>query len=66
MMAKAFDRIVVTHKTSLTTARIEIGQSNPLGRKVQPQNTSALMDFFCSARSQIYTNIDLQINSGAD
>ena len=66
MMTNAFDRIAAARKISLAEARAEIARSNPQGRIVQPGEVAALIDFFCSDRAPGFTNVDVQINAGAD
>lgn len=66
MMTDAFDRIAAARNISRTEARAEIERSNPQGRIVQPDEIAALIDFFCSDRAPGFTNVDVQINAGAD
>lgn len=66
MMTDAFHRIAAARSISLVEARAEIERSNPQGRIVQPSEVAALVDFFCSDRAPGFTNVDVQINAGAD
>lgn len=66
MMTNAFHRIAAADKISLAEARARIETSNPQGRIVQPGEVAALVDFFCSERAPGFTNVDIQINAGAD
>ena len=66
MMTDAFHRIARTQAVSLAEARAEIAHSNPQGRIVQAAEVAALIDFFCSDRAPGLTNVDVQINAGAD
>ena len=66
MMTNAFHRIAAAGEISLADARARIETSNPQGRIVQPQEVAALVDFFCSDRVPAFTNVDVQINAGAD
>ena len=66
MMTHAFDRIAAARNISRTEARAEIERSNPQGRIVQPGEVAALIDFFCSDLAPGFTNVDVQINAGAD
>ena len=65
-MTIAFDRIAAARNISLAEARVEIERSNPQGRIVQSGEVAALIDFFCSDRAPGFTNVDVQINAGAD
>lgn len=66
MMSRAFERIAAAGQMTLAEARAEIEHSNPQGRIVQPGEVAALIDFFCSDRAPGFTNVDVQINAGAD
>lgn len=66
MMAKAFDRIAAERQITREAARAELSRSNPQGRIVQPQEVAAMIDFFCSENAPALTNVDIQINAGAD
>jgi NAD(P)-dependent dehydrogenase (short-subunit alcohol dehydrogenase family) len=64
--ARAFTRIAAAGQITLAEARAKIAHSNPQGRIVQPGEVAALIDFFCSDRAPGFTNVDVQINAGAD
>lgn len=66
MMASAFDRIAEERGISLVEARAVLAASNPQGRIVQPEEIAAMVDFFCSDNAPALTNVDIQINAGAD
>ncbi len=66
MMAAAFDRIAAERQISAAQARAALTASNPQGRIVQPGEVAAMVDFFCSALAPGLTNVDVQINAGAD
>lgn len=66
MMAKAFDRIAAARGISRDAARTVLSASNPQGRIVQPEEVAAMVDFFCSEAAPGLTNVDVQINAGAD
>lgn len=66
MMENAFDRITKTKGITRDAARAEISASNPQGRIVQPGEVAAMVDFFCSEAAPGLTNVDIQINAGAD
>jgi NAD(P)-dependent dehydrogenase (short-subunit alcohol dehydrogenase family) len=66
MMAKAFERIAAAENISLVQARASIESSNPQGRIVQAAEVAATVDFFCSEAAPALTNVDIQINAGAD
>lgn len=66
MMAAAFDRIAAERDISLAEARAVLAASNPQGRIVQPDEIAAMVDFFCSDQAPGLTNVDIQINAGAD
>lgn len=66
MMAAAFDRISQARGITTGQARAVIEASNPQGRIVQPSEIAAMVDFFCSEAAPALTNVDVQINAGAD
>ena len=66
MMENAFDRIAKAKGITRDAARAEISASNPQGRIVQPGEVAAMVDFFCSEAAPGLTNVDIQINAGAD
>lgn len=66
MMENAFDRIATAQGIPRDAARAVIAGSNPQGRIVQPTEVAALVDFFCSDSALGLTNVDIQINAGAD
>lgn len=66
MMGKAFDRIAAAQGITREAARATLAGSNPQGRIVQPGEIAALVDFFCSDAAPGFTNVDVQINAGAD
>lgn len=65
-LTRAFDRIADAEGISRAEARAGIAGSNPQGRIVQSGEVAALIDFFCSDRAPGFTNVDVQINAGAD
>ena len=66
MMAAAFNRIAAERGISVAEARAVLSASNPQGRIVQPDEIAAMVDFFCSDKAPGLTNVDVQINAGAD
>lgn len=66
MMENAFDRIATAQGITREAARAVIAGSNPQGRIVQPTEVAAIVDFFCSEAAPGLTNVDVQINAGAD
>ena len=66
MMANSITRIATNQGMTLTEARASLEASNPQGRLVQPEEVAAMVDFFCSPRAPGLTNVDIQINAGAD
>jgi len=66
MMEAAFDRIAKAQGISRDAARARLARSNPQGRLVQPSEIAAMVDFFCSDAAPGLTNVDIQINAGAD
>lgn len=66
MMAAAFDRIAAEKAITREQARQVLAESNPQGRIVQPGEVAAMVDFFCTEAAPALTNVDIQINAGAD
>ena len=66
MMENAFDRIAMAQGITREAARAVIAGSNPQGRIVQAAEVAAIVDFFCSDAAPGLTNVDIQINAGAD
>ena len=66
MMQNAIHRIASKKTITNAQARAILEKSNPQGRLVQPSEIAAMVDFFCSERSPGLTNVDIQINAGAD
>lgn len=66
MMENAFDRITKTKGITRDAARAEISVSSPQGRIVQTGEVATMVDFFCSEAAPCLTNVDIQINAGAD
>ena len=66
MMETAFDRIATAQGITREAARAVIAGSNPQGRIVQPDEVAAMVDFFCSEAAPGLTNVDIQINAGAE
>lgn len=66
MMEDAFDRIATAQGITRDAARAVLASSNPQGRIVQPSEVAAMVDFFCSEAAPGLTNVDIQINAGAD
>lgn len=62
----AIGRIAADRQISRDAARATLAASNPQGRLVQPEEVAALVDLFCSPRAPGLTNVDIQINAGAD
>jgi NAD(P)-dependent dehydrogenase (short-subunit alcohol dehydrogenase family) len=66
MMGNAFDRIAAAEGITREAARAVLAASNPQGRIVQPSEVAAMVDFFCTGAAPGLTNVDIQINAGAD
>lgn len=66
MMENAFDRIAAARGITREAARAVLAGSNPQGRIVQSSEVAAMVDFFCSDAAPGLTNVDIQINAGAD
>lgn len=66
MMETAFERISTARGITRDAARAVIAGSNPQGRIVQPEEVAATVDFFCSEAAPGLTNVDIQINAGAE
>jgi NAD(P)-dependent dehydrogenase (short-subunit alcohol dehydrogenase family) len=62
----AISRLAAERQISPTEARASLEASNPQGRLVQPAEVAATVDFFCSPAAPGLTNVDIQINAGAD
>ncbi len=48
------------------SARAALEKSNPQGRLVQPEEIASLVAFACSDDCAALTNVDIQVNAGAD
>ncbi|MDE0530767.1 MAG: SDR family NAD(P)-dependent oxidoreductase [Albidovulum sp.] len=48
------------------SARIDIENSNPQNRIVQPSEIASIIGYFCTDAPRALTNIDIQVNAGAD
>lgn len=66
MMENAIGRIAKEKAISEEAARERLVHSNPQGRLVQPGEVASLIGFFCTDGSLGLTNVDIQINAGAD
>lgn len=66
MMDIAMARHAKATGTTLEAAKARLHKSNPQNRLVQPSEIGAVVGFFCSDASPALTNIDIQINAGAD
>lgn len=66
MMNSAFERIAAAQNITREQARSVLAGSNPQGRIVQPEEIAAVVDFFCTEGAPALTNVDIQINAGAD
>lgn len=66
MMASSIEQIATERGISRAEARAVMAASNPQGRIVQPEEIAATVDFFCSDKAPGLTNVDVQINAGAD
>lgn len=66
MMENAFGRIAEAQGITREAARAVLAGSNPQGRIVQPSEIAAMVGFFCSDAAPGLTNVDIQINAGAD
>lgn len=66
MMGNAFDRVAAAQNITREQARAVLAASNPQGRIVQPEEIAAMVDFFCTEGAPALTNVDIQINAGAD
>jgi len=63
------DAAVIRHARTGGTpqsAKAALKSSNPQGRLVQPDEIAAMVTFFASDASRGLTNVDIQINAGAD
>lgn len=66
MMDNAVQRIASARGITREAAHASIEKSNPQNRIVQPQEIGELICFFCSDHSPGLTNVDIQVNAGAD
>ena len=66
MMENAIGRIAKDKGITREAARERLTQSNPQGRLVQPEEVANLIGFFCTDASLGLTNVDIQVNAGAD
>ncbi len=66
MMDNAIGRIAKDKGITPDAARERLTRSNPQGRLVQPEEIASLIGFFCTDASLGLTNVDIQINAGAD
>ena len=66
MMDNALLRIAKDKGVSPEAARELLTRSNPQGRLVQPEEVGSLIGFFCTDASLGLTNVDIQVNAGAD
>ena len=66
MMDNALLRHAAATGGNISAAKAALMRSNPQGRLVQPGEIGSVVGFFCSDQSQGLTNVDIQINAGAD
>ncbi|NBR53585.1 MAG: SDR family NAD(P)-dependent oxidoreductase [Rhodobacteraceae bacterium] len=66
MMDNAVGRIAKDKGITAEAARDRLTHSNPQGRLVQPSEIANLIGFFCTDASLGLTNVDIQVNAGAD
>jgi NAD(P)-dependent dehydrogenase (short-subunit alcohol dehydrogenase family) len=66
MMENAIGRIAKANGITPEAARERLTHSNPQGRLVQPEEVANLIGFFCTDASLGLTNVDIQVNAGAD
>lgn len=66
MMNNAISRIAEDKAITREAAREILAKSNPQNRLVQPEEIASLIGFFCTDASLGLTNVDIQINAGAD
>jgi NAD(P)-dependent dehydrogenase (short-subunit alcohol dehydrogenase family) len=66
MMDNAVGRIAKDKGITAEAARERLTHSNPQGRLVQPYEIANLIGFFCTDASLGLTNVDIQVNAGAD
>lgn len=66
MMDNAVRRHATAAGTTPEAAKSALTGSNPQHRLVQPSEIAALVAFFCSDAAPALTNVDIQINAGAD
>ena len=66
MMTNAIGRIATARGITREDAHARLEKSNPQNRLVQPSEIGTLIAFFCSDQSPGLTNVDIQVNAGAD
>ncbi len=66
MMAAALQRRARSRDTDIEQAKADIMNSNPQGRIVQPEEIAEFVAFCCSDAAPALTNVDIQINAGAE
>lgn len=66
MMDAALQRHAAASGDTVLAAKAALLRSNPQGRLVQPGEVGSVVAFFCSDHAQGLTNVDIQINAGAD
>jgi len=66
MMDAALQRHAAASGETIEKAKAALSTSNPQGRLVQPSEIGAVVALFCSDQSLGLTNVDIQINAGAD
>ena len=66
MMEAALQRRARSRDTDIEQAKADIMNSNPQGRIVQPEEIAEFVAFCCSDASPALTNVDIQINAGAE
>lgn len=66
MMDNALERHSKKSGKSVDESRAALKESNPQGRLVQPEEIAAMTLFCCSEACPALTNVDIQVNAGAD
>ena len=66
MMDNALRRHSRKSGSGIAEARKALEKSNPQGRLVQPDEIAAMTAFCCSDECPALTNVDIQVNAGAD
>jgi len=66
MMDNAVQRIARAKGAAPQNIRDAMNTTNPQNRLVQPSEIAAVVGFFCSNEAPAMTNVDIQINAGAD